>query len=60
MADFFETYGIWIIIGLFFVYLLWRNVKGHSSGCCGGTHENVPEKVDKEGEPGAGKSSGCH
>ena len=59
MAEFFNTYGIWIIIGLLFVYLVWRNVKGHNSGCCGGEHQHVPEKIDKE-EPASGKSSSCH
>ena len=60
MAEFFETYGIWIIIGLLFTFLVWRNVKGQSSGCCGGGHQHVPEKVDKESVQDSGKSNSCH
>ena len=47
MGEFLQNYAVWIVIGLFFSFMLWRSVRGHGAGCCGG-HEHAPEKVFKE------------
>jgi len=61
MAEFLQNYGIWIVIGLFFTFMIWRSVRGHGAGCCGGEHEHAPEKAIEKEQQGEGKhSSGCH
>ncbi len=55
MVEFLQNYGIWIVIGMFFSFMLWRSVRGHGAGCCGDGHEHVPEKVTGKEQPGTGK-----
>ncbi len=58
MAEFLQSYGIWIFLGLLF-WLMFRG-RSHGTGCCGG-HEHDPETV-KEEEPqrARDRSSGYH
>lgn len=74
MAEFLQSYGIWIAVGLFLlVLLLFRGRHGHGAGCCGtgdhnhdartaiggsGGHHGVPDSG--EGRPeDPHKPSGC-
>jgi len=60
MAEFLQTYGIWILFGLLLSLMLWGHARGHGMGCCGG-HQHEPEAVKKEEQQETGKhSSGCH
>ena len=60
MAEFLQSYGILIFIGLFFSLMLWRSIRGHGMSCCGG-HQHEPETVNEEEQQETGKhSSGCH
>ncbi len=60
MAEFLQSYGIWIFLGLLFSLMLWGRTRGHGMGCCGG-HQHEPETVI-EGEQHESKrnSSSCH
>ena len=61
MAEFLQGYGILIFIGLFFSLMLWRSIRGHGMGCCGGGHQHDPETVNEEEQQETGKHrSGCH
>jgi len=57
MAEFFQSYGILIFIGLLFGLMMWGRVRGHGMGCCGGGHEH--EAVKKDDQTGH-QSRGCH
>ncbi len=57
MAEFLQSYGIWIFFGLLFSLMLWGRTRGHGMGCCGGGHQHVPEMVKEEERPGTGKHS---
>ena len=60
MAEFFQSYGVWIFFGLLFSLMFWRRKSGHGMGCCGG-HQHDPETVKEEEQQGMQKhSSGCH
>ncbi len=59
MAEFLQTYGIWIFFGLLFSLMLWGHSRGHGMGCCGG-HQHESETAKEEGQQGSRKSSGCH
>lgn len=57
MAEFLQSYGIWIFFGLLITMML--RGRRHGMGCCGG-HQHDPETV-KEEEPKSGKrDSDCH
>ncbi len=59
MAEFLQSYGIWIFFGLLFL-LMFRG-RGRGMGGCGGGHQHDPETVKEEEAPGSEKrSSGCH
>ncbi len=61
MVEFLESYGLWIFLGLFFSLMLWRGIRGHGVGCCGGGHQHVHEKViGEKREENSKSSSGCH
>ena len=61
MAEFIQSYGIVILIGLLFSLMLWRSIRGKSVGCCGGGHQHVPEKViGKEQQETNTHNSGGH
>jgi len=60
MAEFLQSYGILIFIGLLFGLMLWGRVRGHGMGCCGG-HQHAPDTVKEEAQQRSGKhNSGCH
>ncbi len=62
MTEFLQSYGIWIIFGLLFLFML--RGRGHGMGCGMGGHYNR----DGEQKRGAGgirvdddhRPSGCH
>ena len=59
MAEFLQSYGILIFIGLFFGLMLWGRVRGHGMGCCGGEgHQHEHETVKKDDQ--RRQSGGCH
>ena len=58
MAEFLQSYGILIFIGLLFGLMLWGRVRGHGMGCCGGEHQHEHETVKKDDQ--RGQSGGCH
>ncbi|OGO18996.1 MAG: hypothetical protein A2144_12540 [Chloroflexi bacterium RBG_16_50_9] len=61
MVEFLQNNGIWIVIGLFFSFMLWRSIRRQGMGCCGGGREHAPEKVMDKEPPGKGKpTAGCH
>ena len=61
MVEFLASYGLWILLGLLFSFMLWRSIRGKSAGCCGGGHQHVPEKVIwKEQQEERKHSSGGH
>jgi len=66
MAEFLQSYGLWIFLGLMFSLMVWGHVRGRGMGCCGmGDHQHDHEQnsTDKRKE---GKQqpeehrSGCH
>jgi hypothetical protein len=57
MAEFLQTYGIWIFFGFLFSLMLWGHAHGHGMGCGGGGHEH--EAVKKDDQTGH-QSRGCH
>ncbi len=60
MAEFLQSYGIWIFFGLLFSLMLWGRTRGHGVGCCGG-HQHDSETIKGEGQQDSEKrSSGCH
>jgi len=61
MSEFLQSYGIWIVVGLMFLLMIFGR-RGHGMGCCGG-HEQEPGKTEekKDGQKQEEKhSSGCH
>lgn len=65
MPEFLQSYGIWIIFGLLFLFML--RGRGHEMGCGMGGHQHNPEQnpeagaEKEEGQPKSGRhSSGCH
>ena len=63
MADFFQSYGIWILFGGLFALMLWSHTRkgraGHGGGCCGGGEQhdhaaNIEQRKDEK------LGSGCH
>lgn len=60
MTEFLQGYGILILIGLFFSFMLWRRIRGHGGmGCCGGGHLHEPETM-KQDDRSDHRSGGCH
>ena len=58
MAEFLQSYGIWIFLG--FLFLLMLRGHRHGMGCCG-SHQHEPETVKEEEHQESGKrNSGCH
>ncbi len=39
MAEFLQNYGIWIVLGLLFLFMLRGHAHG-GGGCCGGDHQH--------------------
>lgn len=61
MAEFWNSYGTWIVVGLFFLLMLAltrRGSHGLGSGCCGGQQTEREKTVEKESSEKSG--SGCH
>jgi hypothetical protein len=61
MAEFLQSYGILLFIGLIFGMMLWGRVRGHGMGCCGMEHRHNHD--DHKAKYEAGESchrSGCH
>lgn len=59
MVEFLQSYGILIFIGLFFSLMIWRTIRGHGMGCCGGGHQREHETVKQEDQTGH-QNRGCH
>jgi hypothetical protein len=59
MADFIQSYGILIFVGLLFGLMLWRGVRGHGMGCCGGGHQPEHEVAKNDGQTGR-QGESCH
>lgn len=57
MAEFLQTYGIWIFFVLLFSLMLWGHARGHGMGCSGGGHEHEAVKKDDQTDH---QSRGCH
>ena len=61
MAEFLQSYGIWIFLGLLFSVMLWGHSRGHGMGGGGGGHQHDPDAARKEEQNESGKpGSGCH
>lgn len=64
MNEFLQSYGIWIVVGLFFLLMIFGR-RGHGMGCgmgCGG-HEQEPKKAEENKgrqQQEEKHSSGCH
>ena len=63
MAEFLQSYGIWIIFGLLFLFMF----RGHGHGMgCGMGHQHNGESQPKDGLPeepepkSTNRGSGCH
>ncbi len=55
MVEFLKSYGIWIILGLLFLFMLRGHAHG-GGGCCGGGHQhNQDESEKKERQQESGK-----
>jgi hypothetical protein len=55
MIEFFQSYGLWIVLGAVFLLM---NLFG--MGCCGGRHRHESSKrsqVDQDQNPRAGQTS---
>jgi hypothetical protein len=64
MTEFLSSYGIWIVLGLLFLFMFRRGGHG-GGGCCGGggSHQHDQETPEKENgrQTNSGRSSaGCH
>lgn len=68
MAEFLQSYGLWILLGLIFLLMMWGRVRGRGmgGGCCGTggqQHDHQQDAGDKKKE-GQQKPeeqrSGCH
>ncbi len=61
MAEFLQTYGVWIFLGLLFSLMVWGHSRGHGMGCCGGGHQHDHEMSKEVEQQGNDKHrSGCH
>ncbi|MCL5074664.1 MAG: hypothetical protein M1136_03295 [Chloroflexi bacterium] len=66
MGEFLQGYGIWIVFGLFFLFMMWGQSRGHGGMGCGmGGHQHNPpqnpEVGKEEDQQGSGKhNAGCH
>jgi hypothetical protein len=61
MNEFLQTYGIWIVVGLFFLLMIFgRRGHGMGGGCCGGPEQEPKKPGEKEGHQEEKQSSGCH
>lgn len=65
MLDFLQSYGIWIVLGLLFLFMLRGHARG-GGGCCGGDHqhdkdsEKVTEAIKVNDGQEKKSGSGCH
>lgn len=69
MAEFLQSYGLWIFLGLVFSMMIWGSVRGRGGmgGCGMGGHQHDQEKNstdntnNKEGKQQPDEHrSGCH
>lgn len=60
MAEFLQSYGIWMFSGLLFSVILWRRTRGHGMGCCGGQKHELETVKEREQHGSEKHSSGCH
>jgi hypothetical protein len=66
MGEFLSSYGLWVIFGLFFLFMMWGHGRGRGGMGCGmGSHQHKPGQDPKveaeEGQPRSGRTgSGCH
>ncbi len=58
MAEFLQSYGIYIALGLLALIMLVR--RGQGGGCCGGGHDHGPGSAVSDKENQQSRSSGCH
>lgn len=59
MMEFLQNYGLWVFLGILLSLMVWRNVRGHGAGCCGGVHQHGDEAIKKDDQRGH-QDSGCH
>jgi hypothetical protein len=61
MAEFLQSYGIWIFLGLLFSLMLWGHSRGHGMGCCGGGYQHDRETSTEADQLEKDEhGSGCH
>lgn len=56
MAEFLQTYGLWIFLGLMLVLMF----RGHGAGCCGSGRRQPVKDENKGADTSDSKSGGCH
>lgn len=59
MIEFLKSYGIWIVVGVFFLLMFVRRGCGHGAGCGMGGHHDDTQNSGEDKKEEQHRHSGC-